>query len=121
MKGQADFLLAGGINHIVFHGTAYSPADAAWPGWCFYASSEINPRNPIWRDLPAFNAYLARCQSVLQAGRPDNDVLLYWPIEDAWEEEQGKMLEYFTVHAKENYLHKQGFGRVAKELQAKGW
>ena len=55
----------------------------------FYASSEINPQNPIWRDFPALNEYVTRCQSMLQSTRPDNDVLLYWPIYDQWQNPNG--------------------------------
>jgi hypothetical protein len=121
MKGQADFLLASGINHIVFHGTAYSPQDAAWPGWCFYASSEIKPQSPLWRDLPVFNAYLMRCQSILQAGKADNDVLLYWPIDDVWESGPAKMLEYLTVHSRSAFIERLPFGQVAAKLQAMGY
>ena len=73
-----------GVNHVFYHGTCYSPDEASWPGWLFYASFEMNPRNSIWRDVPTLNAYVARCQSVLQSGRPDNDILLYWPIHDFW-------------------------------------
>jgi hypothetical protein len=83
-KRALDGLLLAGINHILYHGTAYSPADAAWPGWLFYASTTFAPQDPIWRDFPALNAYIARCQSLLQAGEPDNDILLYWPIYDLW-------------------------------------
>jgi len=89
LKWFTDYLFLCGVNHIVYHGTTYSPPDAAWPGWLFYASSQINPRNPIWRDLPALNAYMARCQSLLQAGKPDHDVLLYWPIDDDWMQQSG--------------------------------
>ena len=35
------------------------------------------------------NAYVARVQSVLQAGRPDNDVLLYWPFDDLIDDPAG--------------------------------
>ncbi len=80
LKQEVDQLFVGGVNHVIYHGTAYSPQDAAWPGWQFYASTELNPRNAIWRDLPALNRYVARVQSILQSGRPDNDVLLYWPL-----------------------------------------
>ncbi|MDQ6634346.1 MAG: glycoside hydrolase, partial [Gemmatimonadota bacterium] len=66
MKRAADQLFLAGINHLVYHGTAYSPADAPWPGWEFYASSEFNSRNAWWRDLPVLNAYVTRVQSVLQ-------------------------------------------------------
>ena len=36
-------LLAAGINNIAYHGTPYSPADAPWPGWLFYASVHFAP------------------------------------------------------------------------------
>ena len=45
----------------------------------------MNPRNTIWRDLPVLNQYIGRCQSILQRGQPNNDVLLYWPIYDLWQ------------------------------------
>ncbi|PYO69424.1 MAG: glycosyl hydrolase family 2, partial [Gemmatimonadetes bacterium] len=73
LKQEVDQLFVSGVNHVIYHGTAYSPRDAAWPGWQFYASTELNPRNAIWRDLPALNRYVARVQSILQSGRPDND------------------------------------------------
>ena len=38
----------------------------------------------LWHDLPELNAYVARCQSILQSGRPANDVLLYFPVHDLW-------------------------------------
>ncbi|MFW6303057.1 MAG: glycosyl hydrolase, partial [Candidatus Sumerlaeota bacterium] len=61
MKQLVDNLFVSGINHHVYHGTCYSPADADWPGWLFYASAQLNPQNPIWRDFDALNAYIARC------------------------------------------------------------
>src|SRR5262249_39392739 len=42
------------------------------------------PTNSFWNDFEALNRYVARCQSFLQAGKPDNDVLLYYPIYDSW-------------------------------------
>ena len=89
VKRYADYLFLHGINHIFFHGTTYSPEDAAWPGWLFYASIQFNSRNPIWRDLPELNTYIARCQSFLQAGKPNNDILLYWPIADIFMSKTG--------------------------------
>jgi hypothetical protein len=97
MKRATDQVLLAGVNHILFHGTAYSPPDVPWPGWVFYASTQVNPRNPIWRDLPALNAYIARCQSVLQGGRPSNEVLLYWPYHDAIEA-PGPMFQQLGVN-----------------------
>jgi len=65
VKYLVDDVLVSGVNHIFYHGTCYSPDEAGWPGWVFYASTEMNPRNSIWRDAGAINAYIARCQSVL--------------------------------------------------------
>ena len=81
MRATNRFLLAG-INHMFFHGTSYSPADAEWPGWLFYASSQINNRNPLWRELPTMFKYIERSQSVLQNSTPENDLLIYWPYYD---------------------------------------
>ncbi|MBT5609677.1 MAG: hypothetical protein HOJ57_27305 [Lentisphaerae bacterium] len=94
IKRYSDFLFLSGINHILYHGTAYSAEDAVWPGWLFYASSQVNSRNPIWRDLPVINAYIGRCQSLLQDGQPDNDVLLYWPLTDIFMGSPGRKITF---------------------------
>jgi hypothetical protein len=119
MKRLQDELFVSGVNHIFYHGTCYSPDDAAWPGWCFYASTEMNPRNAIWHDVPALNAYVARCQSILQMGTPDNDVLLYWPIHDLWHSLNG-MIQPLTVHHTD-WLTQQPIGRDAKILWQRGY
>ncbi|MDB5323326.1 MAG: glycoside hydrolase family 2 sugar binding protein [Phycisphaerales bacterium] len=119
MKRLQDELFVSGVNHIFYHGTCYSPDDAAWPGWCFYAATEMNPRNAIWHDVPALNAYVARCQSVLQAGTPDNDVLLYWPIHDLWHSLNGMVMP-LTVHHTD-WLTQQAIGRDAKMLWGRGY
>ena len=80
MRAAVDRFFVAGVNHIVYHGTAYSPVGDPWPGWQFYASVEFNPRNAWWDDFAALNAYVARVQSFLQSGRPDHDVLLYYPF-----------------------------------------
>ncbi|MBV9879587.1 MAG: hypothetical protein JO180_03785 [Gemmatirosa sp.] len=119
VKQAADQLFLVGINHLVYHGTAYSPANAAWPGWEFYASSEFNPRNATWHDLPAFNAYVTRVQSVLQAGRADGDVLLYWPVWDSWHDPAGFRMD-FRVH-NPPWLHAKPIGPIAETLWRRGW
>jgi hypothetical protein len=118
MKRSADQLFLAGINHLVYHGTAHSPPTAAWPGWEFYASSEINPRNAWWTDLPALNAYVTRVQSVLQEGRADNDVLLYWPVWDSWHDPSGLRVD-FRVHDP-RWLHDKPVGVVARALVTTG-
>ncbi len=82
LKQLCDDLFVSGINHHVYHGTAYSPEEAHWPGWLFYASAQLNPQNTIWRDFSKLNEYVARCQSVLQEGVSDNDLLVYFPLHD---------------------------------------
>jgi hypothetical protein len=84
MKAESDQLFLNGINGIYYHGLCYSPKDADWPGWLFYASTQANFRNSIFRDIPVLNAYITCCQSVLQQGKADHDVLLYWPVYDLW-------------------------------------
>lgn len=84
LKATVDGFLLAGINHNCYHGTPFSPPDEPWPGYHFYASVELSPINPIWRDFAAVNAYVARAQSFLQSGQPDEDVLLYYNIHDRW-------------------------------------
>lgn len=119
LKNFVDGLFVSGINHMFYHGTCYSPAEAPWPGWVFYASTQMNPRNSIWRDADVLNAYFARCQSVLQAGSPDNDILVYWPIHDFWHNPEG-MNKDMTVHSTD-WLANQPIGRLAGELWQKGY
>ena len=114
MKPEIDQLFLAGINHVFYHGTAYSPADALWPGWLFYASTQANARNPLWGDLAAVNAFIARAQSLLQSGEPDNDVLLYWPTHDLWHSTQGWQ-RAFSMHGRD-WLTESDTGRLAQGL-----
>ena len=75
-------LFLSGVNHMVFHGTCYSPEDAEWPGWTFYATTQMNGRNPLWREMNTLFKYIERSQSILQNAIPQNNVLVYWPFYD---------------------------------------
>ena len=119
LKYLADDMFLAGVNHIYYHGACYSPDDAPWPGWLFYASTEMNPRNPIWHDVPALNAYVARCQSILQSGKPDNDVLLYWPVADFWSNPSG-LVQPMSVSRGE-WFEDQPIGKTAHELWNRGY
>jgi hypothetical protein len=119
IKERLDRQMLAGINHVFYHGTAYSPEDAEWPGWLFYASTQLNPQNPIWRDLPALNAYVARCQAMLQAGEPANDALIYWPIHDVWHSPRGMRTD-LRVHNSDRWFLNEPIGKVAKELDESG-
>ena len=67
-KPDMDLMFVSGVNHAFFHGTPYSPKEAAWPGWLFYATINMSPTNTIWRDAPAFFEYITRCQSFFAIG-----------------------------------------------------
>ena len=118
MKPEADELFVNGINRIIFHGSCYSPADAIWPGWNFYASVEFNDRNTLWHDLPAMVQYLTRCQSVLQRGTPDNDLLLYFPVYDLWANPDGLNINFAT---NQTWMDKTPFAKTAQELIDRGY
>lgn len=104
IKPEMDLLFVNGVNRVFYHGTPYTPKDAPWPGWLFYASIQINPNNTIFRDLDALNTYIARVQSFMQAGRPDNEMLLYFPIYDIWEKYNKKKYMTFEIHKLDDKL-----------------
>jgi hypothetical protein len=119
VRAAVDRFFVAGVNHIVYHGTAYSPVGDPWPGWQFYASVEFNPRNAWWDDFRALNMYVARVQSFLQSGRPDTDVLLYYPF-----------YESLTARGKTRLAHFGGasppaqgtsFEKAAETLQTAGF
>ena len=120
MKPEIDQLLLTGINHIFYHGNAYSPSDAPWPGWLFYASTETNTRNPLWRELAPLNRYITRCQTLLQSSLPDsrNEVLVYWPAHDLWHAPTG-LQRQLTVHATD-WLMPSSAGQTAQALVSLG-
>ncbi len=118
-KPEIDRLFTDGINHIFYHGTCYSPDDAPWPGWLFYAATQFNDRNTWWQDFPALNAYVARVQTVLQAGRPDNDVLLYFPFHDVIDDPAGLMQQYGVHNI--GWLRDSPCGKLATLLTTEGY
>jgi len=119
VKPELDRILADGINHIFYHGTVFSPQDAPWPGWLFYASTQFQPNNTWWDDFGALNRYIARVQSVLQSGQPDNDILLYWPLADVWDNADG-LMKMLGVHDVK-WLTEQPTGKIARTLMDRGY
>src|SRR5688572_448666 len=119
VKPELDRILVDGINHIFYHGTVFSPQDAPWPGWLFYASTQFQPNNTWWEDFGALNRYIARVQSILQGGKPDNDILLYWPLADVWDNPEG-LARMLTVHDVK-WLTEQPVGKIARTLMDGGY
>lgn len=95
-KTWCDRYFIGGVNHICYHGTCFSPPNDPWPGRLFYASVELQPTSPFWPHFHALNEYVARCQSFLQDGKPDNDILVYYPIRDEWSAGRGPNMPHFN-------------------------
>jgi hypothetical protein len=119
-KPELDQLFLTGINRIYYQGNTYSPADAPWPGWVFYAAIQENSRNSLWGEFPWLNAYIARCCSLLQAGAPDNDLLVYWPVYDLWHDANG-LVKQFTVHNARTWMNETDCGILAGDLVAHGY
>lgn len=95
VKKAIDLYFLGGVNHVFYHGVAYSPVNAVWPGWLFYAAVHFQPTNPQWHNFSKLNEYIARCQSFLQNSKPDNDVLQYFPIYDSYASRGRALLKHY--------------------------
>ena len=133
IKPQVDELFASGINHIFYHGIPYSPPAEGWPrrsagavdspGWLFYASTNYGPASHFWPHLPLLNQYIERCQTRLQTSRPDNDLLVYFPIQDLWttRAKSAGGIHQLEVHHVEQWLLPQPFGQLCEQLQQRGY
>lgn len=108
-KPEIDQMLASGVNHIFFHGAPYSPKGVQFPGWLFYASVNMSPTNNLWQDASSLFEYIARIQAFMTAGKPDSDVLLYFPIDDIWHRQDGiyMMFDIHSMHKKMPDIKKQ--------------
>ena len=118
VKTAMDTYLLSGVNHTFYHGTCMSPNDAPWPGWLFYAAVHFQPNNSFWTDFAAFNKYVARCQSFLQAGKPDNDILLFFDATDLLSEPARNSLLF---HMNQNTPAQSAIGESASYLYDKGY
>ena len=101
VKKALDLYFLGGVNHIFYHGVNYSPKDEPFPGWLFYAAVHFQQTDPQWKDFHALNEYVARVQSFLQSGKPDNDVLVYYPLADRYSDPGNALLQHFDGMGRE--------------------
>jgi hypothetical protein len=118
VKNVIDKYFIGGVNHIVYHGTSYSPMNDPWPGWLFYAAVHFQPIHPFWKDFGTLNNYVTRCQSFLQSGKPDNDILLYFPFSDHNSEPGRDLLHHYDGM---KGFEQTDFNKVAEDLLQKGY
>ncbi len=119
-KPEVEQAFLSGVNHVYYHGTAYSPAEAGWPGWLFYASVNFSPSNTFWPHIRGLNDYITRCQSVLQTGIAYNDLLVYWPVYDVLMSPENADLQ-LTIHSIDKWLYPTPFYKDVKELMKQGY
>ena len=82
LKLVADALFAHGVNHIIWHGTPFTPKGAEGD-FRFYATVHVG-RNEgtLNKDLRPLNAYLELVSSHMKMGRTYSDVAVWLPLED---------------------------------------
>jgi hypothetical protein len=119
-KPEVEQAFLAGINHVFYHGTTYSPQEVKWPGWLFYASVNFVPANSLWPHLSGLNSYITNVQSILQNGNADNELLIYWPVYDAWNNPDGRDMP-LKVHDIDKWLHPTPFYKNAVKLEKEGY
>jgi hypothetical protein len=77
LKPYVDAAFGEGINSIMLHQATCQPPSDGKPGYEFCAGQHWNPNSTWWEQSPAFFAYLARCQYMLQQGVFAGDVCYY--------------------------------------------
>lgn len=90
LRMTIDKVLVSGVNQIIYHGTPYSYFPDGYPkeGWYpFYNSAlgvnfstMLSETNPFWKYIGEINSYAQRAQYVLRSGKPQADVLIYYPF-----------------------------------------
>ena len=119
-KPEVEQAFLSGVNHVFYHGTTYSPTEAVWPGWLFYASVQFGPDNTFWPHIIGLNEYIARSQSVLQLGTAGNEILMYFPMHDVWNT-VGRLDKQLAIHDISHWLHPTDFYKESTKLGREGY
>ncbi len=80
LKDVADDHLARGVTHFVFHTYTHNPRTDFLPPGSSFGTTIGTPFLRLqtwWEHMPLFTDYLARCNYMLEAGKPIVDVLMY--------------------------------------------
>ncbi|MEP6755493.1 MAG: glycosyl hydrolase [Chthonomonadales bacterium] len=83
-KLGSDYHFGSGINELTGVDWAYSPRNAAFPGWLPYYGPVMNQNNSLFPYFHYLVEYVNRCQFLLQQGKPVAEVALYLPVEDCF-------------------------------------
>ncbi|MBK1826143.1 glycosyl hydrolase [Haloferula rosea] len=110
IKRHLDDLWLQGANHIMLDGRS-SLLDPS--------QGELLLDDPggLWGNLQPLSDYITRCQSILQLGAPDPDLLLYYPAHDFWSERGGIPSE---PAARREWLRPTGYQRAFEGLSERG-
>ena len=98
LKMTVDKVLSSGVNQIVWHGTPYRYFPDGYPkeGWYPFFNNALgvnfstffSEKNPFWPEFRDINIYAQRAQYLMRCGKPQADVLIYYPFlkfsEDAY-------------------------------------
>jgi hypothetical protein len=78
LKPTFDQEVCAGLNLLVWHEFASSPASTGFPGQEYFAGTHFNPKVTWFKDGKAFFDYIGRVQFLMQQGVPVSDVLYYY-------------------------------------------
>jgi len=80
MKAQTDWALATGVNRFIIHRYQHQPYENEFPGMTMGPYGVHWERTETWWNMvPAYHAYLSRCQELLREGLPVADILYLNP------------------------------------------
>jgi hypothetical protein len=57
----------------------------------------------------------------LQQGEPDNDLLVYWPLQDVWYNQQGTSIYQLPINKISDWLEPTSFYQLSKKMTEKGY
>ena len=80
LQDTANRHFARGVTHLALQSYTHAPApDAIPPGGCMggFNGTPFTRLQTWWKYMPEFTGWLARCEELLEAGRPAQDVLWY--------------------------------------------
>ena len=80
LKACANHAFARGVTHLVFHTYTHNP-QVGWklPGTSFGTriGTPFIRGQAWWKHMPEFTAWAARCSTMLEGGKPANDILWF--------------------------------------------
>ncbi len=90
LKMTVDKVLTSGANQIIWHGTPYSYFPDGYPkeGWYPFFNSALgvnfatffSEKNLFWPEFRDINIYAQRAQYLMRCGKPQADMLIYYPF-----------------------------------------